>query len=163
MFASLVIVSEITQGSPVACASITVFGIPSVYYGDEVGMEGYHDPFCRFPFPWHEIDVCAKTAKEYRLAMLGYYRELGRLRESPALRGGDFAVLSHGAHHIVYERTATSTARDASDRLVIAANRGDADLRIPVSGVTEIVLSSGNATLADGILTLTPDTVCVAR
>ncbi len=155
--------AALAQLKMAATLQFTVFGIPSVYYGDEVGMEGYHDPFCRSPFPWHEICEGAETAKDYRLDMLAYYRALGSLRESPALRGGDFAVLSHGAHHIAYERTAIRTALDQSDRLVIAANRGDGDLLIPVAGVTEIVLSSGNATLADGILTLAPTTVCVVR
>lgn len=27
-------------------------GVPCIYYGDEVGMEGHGDPFCRGPFPW---------------------------------------------------------------------------------------------------------------
>ena len=30
----------------------TVYGVPSVFYGDEAGVEGYHDPFCRRPYPW---------------------------------------------------------------------------------------------------------------
>ena len=33
----------------------TVPGVPCVFYGDEVGVEGYHDPFNRRTFPWgHE-------------------------------------------------------------------------------------------------------------
>ena len=27
-------------------------GVPVVYYGDEAGLEGYRDPFCRQCFPW---------------------------------------------------------------------------------------------------------------
>lgn len=27
-------------------------GVPCVYYGDEAGMEGYGDPFCRMTYPW---------------------------------------------------------------------------------------------------------------
>ena len=38
--------------SVAAALQYTVFGIPSVFYGDEAGLEGYHDPFCRRPFPW---------------------------------------------------------------------------------------------------------------
>ncbi len=31
---------------------IALPGIPSMYYGDEVGMEGAADPFCRGTYPW---------------------------------------------------------------------------------------------------------------
>ncbi|HAN20528.1 MAG: hypothetical protein A2Y15_06015 [Clostridiales bacterium GWF2_36_10] len=31
-------------------------GIPCIYYGDEVGLEGWHDPFNRRPFPWNNIN-----------------------------------------------------------------------------------------------------------
>lgn len=30
-------------------------GIPCIYYGDEAGLEGWHDPFNRRPFPWKNI------------------------------------------------------------------------------------------------------------
>ena len=31
-------------------------GVPSIYYGDEAGMEGYNDPFNRRCYPWGEED-----------------------------------------------------------------------------------------------------------
>ncbi len=52
----------------------TVFGIPSLYYGDEVGLEGYHDPFCRMPFAWDELE------EPVRADLLAHYRALGALR-----------------------------------------------------------------------------------
>ena len=33
---------------------MTLPGAPCIYYGDEVGMEGGHDPDCRRAFPWDE-------------------------------------------------------------------------------------------------------------
>ena len=31
-----------------------VIGMPSVYYGDEIGMQGFEDPFCRAFFDWNK-------------------------------------------------------------------------------------------------------------
>lgn len=57
-------------------------GMPSVYYGDEVGMEGAGDPDCRRCMNWSPEGM-AQT-------MLARYRELCHLRRGlPALaRGG---------------------------------------------------------------------------
>ncbi len=135
----------------------TVFGIPSLYYGDEVGMEGYHDPFCRRPFPWHEVE------QPVRADLLAHYRMLGALRQSPAFKGGDFRVLSHGDHHIVYERVAT----DGSDRVVIAVHRGETPtdtVTLPADAlgdVTSLRYACGTAVFEDGALTLVGDSGCV--
>ncbi len=135
----------------------TVFGIPSLYYGDEVGMEGYHDPFCRKPFPWHEMETPA------RADILAHYRALGALRGSPAFHGGDFRILDHGEHYIVYERVAT----DGSDRVVVAAHRGMTatdTVTIPyevLGDLTAVRYACGTAVFEDGVLTLVGDSGCV--
>ena len=46
-------------------------GVPSVYYGDEVGLQGYEDPMNRAPFPWGEENE----------DLLSHYRFLGGLRK----------------------------------------------------------------------------------
>lgn len=35
---------------------MTMPGVPCIYYGDELGMEGYGDPFSRRCFPWDNMD-----------------------------------------------------------------------------------------------------------
>lgn len=58
-------------------ASILQFflpGIPCIYYGDEVGMHGYKDPFNRKCFPWQGIDF----------SLLKTFRALGRIRNKYA-------------------------------------------------------------------------------
>ncbi len=45
-------------------------GIPCIFYGDEIAMEGYGDPYCRGTFPW------GKEQGE----MLEFYRKLGKVR-----------------------------------------------------------------------------------
>lgn len=60
----------------------TLPGFPCVYYGDEVGMEGYKDPFNRQCFPWDNQD------KE----LLNWHKELGSLRKScSALKSGEIS------------------------------------------------------------------------
>ena len=45
-------------------------GIPCVYYGDETGMEGYADPFCRAEYPWYRLDK----------KLIRFFRLLGKVR-----------------------------------------------------------------------------------
>ena len=45
-------------------------GVPSVYYGDEIGMQGFEDPINRRPFTWDNIDY----------EILNHYRNLGKYR-----------------------------------------------------------------------------------
>lgn len=35
---------------------MTMPGVPSIYYGDEVGVQGYRDPYNRGTFPWQHMD-----------------------------------------------------------------------------------------------------------
>ena len=44
-------------------------GMPSVYYGDEAGMEGAADPFCRFPYPWGREDAQIMAITREALAL----------------------------------------------------------------------------------------------
>ena len=58
----------------------TLPGSPSIYYGDEAGMEGYNDPFNRRTYPW------GRENQE----LMEWFRKLGALRkEQDALRLGD--------------------------------------------------------------------------
>ncbi len=61
-------------------------GTPCIYYGDEVGVEGEHDPDCRKPFPWE----AGRRAQN----LLSYAKEVVALRkQNPALRRGDYRRL----------------------------------------------------------------------
>ena len=39
-----------------AILQYTLPGVPCIFYGDEAGLEGYKDPFCRKTFPWNNIN-----------------------------------------------------------------------------------------------------------
>ncbi|MBF3320977.1 maltodextrin glucosidase, partial [Leptospira borgpetersenii serovar Hardjo-bovis] len=61
-------------------------GVPCVYYGDEVGLDGNNDPFCRKPFPW-------RAEQQDRALLALYQRMAARSKRSPALRRGGCRVL----------------------------------------------------------------------
>jgi cyclomaltodextrinase len=61
-------------------------GAPNIYYGDEIGLDGKHDPDNRKAFPWDE--------QKWDKNLLAYLKELISLRrKNPALRRGDFKRL----------------------------------------------------------------------
>ena len=77
----------------------TYLGAPIIYYGDELGMEGGDDPYCRFPMRWDNVE----NNPTHR-----HYQHLAKIREkTPALRVGSFrthAVFDDGLY--AYLRTA---------------------------------------------------------
>ncbi|MFI2856082.1 alpha-glycosidase [Paenibacillus sp. JSM ZJ436] len=70
-----------------AMFQFTYSGTPCIYYGDEIGMEGGHDPGCRACMEWD-------TAKQDR-ELFHFYQKLISLRkEHSALRTGSFHFLT---------------------------------------------------------------------
>ena len=84
-------------------------GSPTVYYGDEVGMQGFEDPFNRQTFPWGREDR----------ELLEWYRALGRLRSRhPALRKGSIRYLLGKGPLLVFLR------ETGDEQLLCAFNAG---------------------------------------
>ncbi|MDI6600633.1 MAG: glycoside hydrolase family 13 protein [Thermoanaerobacteraceae bacterium] len=66
-----------------AVFQMTYPGLPMVYYGDEIGMEGGNDPDCRRTFVWDDNGQDNK--------LLNLYRQLIKLRRIfPHLSDGDY-------------------------------------------------------------------------
>ncbi len=62
-------------------------GAPCLYYGDELGLSGNHDPECRQGMPWEHPD-------SWNLELQGFTKALISLRrEHAALRRGAFRTL----------------------------------------------------------------------
>ncbi len=77
---------------------MTVPGAPNIYYGDEIGMEGQHDPDCRRAFPW-------QSKNQWDIKLLEAIQSYTALRRDiPALRRGDFQILHATENVIVYQR-----------------------------------------------------------
>ena len=70
-------------------------GMPSLYYGDEAGMEGAADPYCRGTFPWGKEDP----------QTMAIHQEAFKLRqERPVLRKGSFDISYEGDDTLVIHR-----------------------------------------------------------
>ena len=73
-------------------------GVPSLFYGDEIGLGGATDDQARTPMPWDRVD-------RWDLATWNYTRRLVRLRRgSVALRHGGLRWLHVGDDDLVYLR-----------------------------------------------------------
>ena len=73
----------------------TLPGSPSIYYGDETGMEGGKDPFNRRPYPWGQED----------LRLMSHYTSLGSIRKQHAsLREGTLTFFQAGGGRVGYTR-----------------------------------------------------------
>ena len=90
-----------------AVLQYTLPGIPSLYYGDEAGLTGGKDPFCRGCYPWGNEDT----------ELLEFYRELGKVRRNSDAFSGDFKPVFAGLGLLAYERIGDK------DSLLIAVNR----------------------------------------
>jgi glycosidase len=101
---------------------MTFPGAPGIYYGDEVGMTGLHDPGSRGAFPW-EPDPRAHPLVT-TLSSLAALR-----REHPALVTGEWRPLASEGHLLAFER------RLDGRRLAVVINRGRRqETELPTSG-----------------------------
>lgn len=96
-----------------AVIQYTLPGVPSLYYGDEAGMQGYKDPFNRFCYPW------GKENGE----LIDFYRELGRIRkECSCLKQGEYTTVSEMLGCLAFER------RDRKDSILVIVNRNEHEI-----------------------------------
>ena len=79
-----------------AILQYTLPGVPCLYYGDENGMEGHIDPFCRQCFDWE------RQNKE----LFEFFAKLGDIRQTnrAVFKNGNFEVLYIKDGFILYKR-----------------------------------------------------------
>lgn len=104
------------------CAAFLQFvlpGMPCIYYGDEIGTQGFEDPFCRSFFDWE---------KSEKSQLKEFYKSLVKIRnKSDALKLGDTSVecIKNGVLKIercYKNKKATAFVNCSPDRIDIGAN-----------------------------------------
>ncbi len=91
-----------------AVIQYTLPGVPSLYYGDEAGVEGFGDPFCRATYPWGKENT----------ELIEFYRWLGEVRrENEVFKEGEFKPVLGGLGLLAYTR------ETENEKLLVAVNR----------------------------------------
>lgn len=103
-----------------ALLQFTSPGAPTIYYGDEAGLEGGKDPDDRRTYPWGQEDQ----------SLLDFYRTLARIRHAtPALRTGDWRTLNAPNSGDTY----AFARKDGASVAVVAFNRGGSDTTLDLA------------------------------
>lgn len=117
-------------------------GSPCIYYGDEIGMQGFEDPFNRRYFTWGDMDV----------ELLSFYRKLGKIKaHNSCLHNGGFRVAYAKKDVIVVSRGA----------VIGIVNRGKQSHLFSVPRNYECALENGGCKLKDGKLFITAHSCCI--
>ena len=123
----------------------TLPGAPSLYYGDEAGMEGYKDPFNRRPYPWGREN----------LNLLNHFKRLGQLRkEQECLRLGQIQFFQAGDQRLGFSRTLHGK------QVRIYLNRSCDDWEIPGG---KVLYGRNLRTVAPTWLTVAPMGFCITE
>ena len=88
-------------------------GSPTLFYGDEAGMQGFEDPLNRGTYPWGQEDT----------GLLDFFRALGRLRkERRSLQSGSLTyIYAQGGGLVIareHEGETTMVALNAGDEVL---------------------------------------------
>ena len=105
----------------------TLMGIPSIYYGDEVGMQGYTDPLNRQTFPWGNEDT----------DIYNWYVFLSKLRRKYSVFAcGDFEEVYKQNGVFIYKRF------DKNSEILIAVNVSNEQIPLDYDGILLEIISN---------------------
>ncbi len=95
-------------------------GAPCIFYGDEIGLDGRHDPECRKSFPWDE--------SKWNHKLRDFVKELIVLRKShDVLRWGKYERLYSSEGVYIFKRSS------AEESIIVALNAAEETRSFEVS------------------------------
>ncbi len=100
---------------------MTMPGAPNIYYGDEIGLQGGHDPYCRGAFPWDRED---EWNTDLQTAMKA---SINLRKEHVAMRRGDFRPIYGHDEFAVFSRHYEGQV------VMVAVNRSDSEHTIAIN------------------------------
>ena len=105
---------------------MTLPGVPCVYYGDEAGLEGYADPYCRATYPWDHVDENCRTIYRNAIAI--------RKAASP-LHNGNFEPFAVGDDVLGFWRVGMNEGDDTVCCILVNRSLSESHtVRVPVCG-----------------------------
>ena len=108
----------------------TVPGLPTVFYGDEVGLEGYKDPFNRRPYPW----------KKGNSDIREFYQKIAEIRTAADVyRDGDFTLVHLDNERLIFTRHKGESAN------VTVVNNSDKEMNLEFSSSVEALITGVRA------------------
>jgi glycosidase len=141
-------IRRVLKGDMARVAQAVVFqftypGMPSIYYGDEIGMDGGRDPDDRRCMIWDR--------SKWDMKIFGLHKDLIRLRkESPVLRRGNYQAIEGQLPAGVFGFKRSLNGKS----LTVFLNRSSASVSIPVSASGVLI---GPGKITDGKLNMGPD------
>ncbi|CAN5882970.1 glycoside hydrolase family 13 protein [soil metagenome] len=105
---------------------MTYPGAPSIYYGDEIGMQGAYEPASRGAFPWHD------DAAWNRELLHDIQRWIALRHARPALRRGTYKTLLAQGDVYVFLR------KLGDESIVVAMNTSHETQRVDISTLGDL-------------------------
>ena len=110
-----------------AILQYTMPGVPCIYYGDENGMEGHSDPFCRRCFDWTNLQE----------DLISFYASLGKIRKDyrEIFKDGIFEELHLEGGLLFFKRS-----KNTFGNIYVYANNSAKDFLINIpSGCKDLI------------------------
>ncbi len=120
-----------------ALLQMTLPGVPCVYYGDEAGLEGYADPYCRAPYPWEDVDTTCRTI---------YRNAIAVRKAATPLANGDFEPFAVGEDVLGFWRVSTIPGDNTVGCILVNRSLSSShSVRVPLCGEVADDVISGQA------------------
>ncbi|PKO12632.1 MAG: alpha-amylase [Chloroflexi bacterium HGW-Chloroflexi-10] len=120
---------------------MTYPGAPTIYYGDEIGLDGGNDPDCRKAFPW--------DSGQWDQELFDFYRNVINLRKShPVLCNGAFQFLKAENDLLAFLR------HDDQEEVLVLINRSERTVHVelPLPGFADGTVLKARLGMGEGLV-----------